>query len=35
MNDELIDPHHTHDIYEAYAGDKNIVLRPGVDLSAT
>lgn len=29
VNDELIDPHHTHDIYEAYAGDKNIVMIEG------
>lgn len=29
VNDELIDPHHTHDIYEAYAGDKNMVMIEG------
>eukprot|EP00913_Durusdinium_trenchii_P025922 g24325.t1 len=29
VNDELIDPHHTHDIYDIYAGDKNIVLIEG------
>lgn len=29
VNDELIDPHHTHDIYDVYAGDKNIVLIEG------
>ena len=31
VNDELIDPHHTHDIYDIYAGDKNITTLRGLD----
>jgi hypothetical protein len=28
-SDTFIDPHHCQDIYEAYAGDKNIIKVPG------
>mmetsp|Transcript_44078 Transcript_44078/g.102963 ORF Transcript_44078/g.102963 Transcript_44078/m.102963 type:complete len:383 (+) Transcript_44078:61-1209(+) len=34
VNDDLIDPHHTHDIHELYAGDKNMVLIDGDHNSA-